>query len=169
MRAWRRSRQWVVSPPSSPVTLANGLNTNVAPSVDPPHRTPLSLTLVPLVTVNTSEPLSPLPTLALTMVWQIWVMFVPLTFTVAQVATTGPRLHPVVRPTLFTVAPTVNELDVALLVIVQPPAITRSLELVDAVRAILPSVFVVPLTYLANAASLRRQRRPGGQPASVVL
>ena len=93
----------------------------------------------------------------------------PLTFTVTQVATTLPRLHPVVRPTLFTVSPTVNELDVALLVTVQPPAIVRSLELVDAVRAILPRVFVVPLTYFANAASLRRQRRPLGQPASVVL
>jgi hypothetical protein len=70
---------------------------------------------------------------------------------------------------LFTVSPTVNELDVALLVTVQPPAIVRSLELEEPVLAILPRVLVVPLTYFAKAASLRRQRRPLGQPASVVL
>ena len=64
----RAAHQWVVSAPSSPVMFANGLNTNDRPSVDPPHSTPSSFTLVPLVTLNTSEPLSPPPTFAFTMV-----------------------------------------------------------------------------------------------------
>src|SRR5512145_1067568 len=33
--------------PSLPLTLASGLNTNVFPSLDPPHRTPFSRTSVP--------------------------------------------------------------------------------------------------------------------------
>ena len=61
--------------------LARGLNTNtVFPLIEPPpHSTPASLTLVLLVTVNTSDPLSPAPTVAVTIVWQSWVTLLPLT------------------------------------------------------------------------------------------
>ena len=157
----------MVSAPSSPLTLARGLNTSVVPSLEPPHRTPFSLTLVPLVMVNTSAPLSPPPTVAETIVWQSCVMLVPLTLTFTQVALTGPWLQPVVRPTLFTLRPMVKLDDDASEVMVQFPTMVRSVGLVLEVRAMRPSVFWVPLMYFAKAASLRRQCRPAGHEPPV--
>ena len=63
---------------------------NCLPLLDPPQRTPSSRTLVPEVMVNTSDPLSPAPTVAETAVWQSWVMSDPLTLTFTQVLVTRP-------------------------------------------------------------------------------
>ena len=121
---------------------------------------------MPLVMVNTSDPLSPPATVAETIVWQSCVMLVPLTLTSTQVAVTGPWLQPVVRPTLFTLRPMVKLDDDASEVMVQLPTMVRSFGLMREVRAIRPSVFWVALMYFAKAASLRRQFRPAGHAVS---
>src|SRR6476661_6690491 len=101
--------QCVVNGPRSVVTLASGLNTNWVPPELPPQRMPASLTLVPLVTWKTSEPLSPPPTPADTKVWHSWTMLEPETPVFTQVLVIAPEVHPVVRPTLLTVAPTARQ------------------------------------------------------------
>ena len=82
-----------------------------------------------------------------------------------QVAVTFPRVQPVVRPTLCTVCPTVAPPSA---VILKLPEMVSEPLFAPVVRAIEPSVEVVPLAYLARAESLRRQRRPAGQPPPVV-
>src|ERR1043166_1769333 len=73
---------------------------------------PTSLTLVlplPPVTWNIPEPLSPPPTIFWplpTQVWQSCTILVPETPVLTQVLVTVPSVHPVVRPTLSTGAPT---------------------------------------------------------------
>ncbi len=64
-RAAAPARQNVVRGPSSCSTFLSGLKTNSDDPL-PPQRIPSNLTLVPLMTRNTGEPLSPEPTPALT-------------------------------------------------------------------------------------------------------
>ena len=71
----------------------------------------------------------------------------PLTFVVTQVASTLPKVHPVVRPILFTVCPTsefarslltVND-GFVVLIVSEPESALR-----EVVRTIRPSVCVTP-------------------------
>src|SRR5262245_14219529 len=109
----------------------------------PPHRIPTSVTLLPVpCRRKTGEPLSPGPAPAETQVWQSWVMLVPSTLVLTQVPLTDPRVHPVVRPILCTCCPA-TALPSA--VIVKLPVIVSEPLFAPLVRAIRPSVEVMPL------------------------
>src|SRR6266540_857727 len=89
--------------PSSSSMFLSGLNTSIVPDELPPHRMPANA----LADVYTGEPLSPAPTIWTefsTIVWQIWLIFVPETLTVTHVMVTWPCVQPVVRPTLLIVS-----------------------------------------------------------------
>ena len=91
---------------------------------------------------KTGEPLSPGPAPAATQPWQSWVMLVPSTLVLTQVPLTSPRVQPVVRPILCTCCPKVK---LPSAVIVKLPVILSEPLFAPLVRAILPSVEVVPL------------------------
>src|SRR5688572_3559985 len=102
-----------MSVPSSCSTCPIGLKMNVRPSVLPPQSRP---TIVALPDpVHTLEPLSPPPTIvALLLATQCWHscrICEPCTPVFTHVRDTDARVHPVVRPTLFTTVPTTTLFD----------------------------------------------------------
>src|SRR5262245_6681397 len=92
------------------------------------------------------------------------------TLVVTHVPTTLPKVHPVLRPILFTVWPTrelarsllmVND-GLAVLMVREPMRLPR-----DVVRTMRPSVWDTPARYLPREESLKRQRRVAGQAPPV--
>src|SRR5881409_772335 len=162
MPAWLTVRgQNVVSGPSSRSTFVIGLYTNSVPEAFPPHRMPSSVAFEPPANPKTSEPLSPGPTPAFTKVWHSCTMFVPDTPVFTHVALTVPWVHPVVRPTLLTTSPTTA---VPSPVTAKVPLMVSDPSFGPLVWAMPPSVKLTPVAYAARAASLKRHRRPLGQP-----
>jgi hypothetical protein len=112
----------------------------------PPQRRPTSV--APLAPpVHTLEPLSPAPTTAappglLTKVWQKRRTCEPWTLVFTHVRSTRPCVQPVVRPILFTVAPT--DAPAACAVIATEPAIVRLPLFGPDVAAIEPRVEATP-------------------------